>query len=140
MKHLKITALSILMVCFSIISCSDSTSPDSASDLAGTWNLTQYVYQSKNNSGLQADLTQQGMQLTMTIEKNGDYTISGSYLGYPFSTSGNMNEGDDGIDDGDDDTTITRDGNTLTIVSENESWDFGNGNEAATLTQVYKKQ
>jgi len=127
---------------FAFIGCSDDSGSNStsASGLVGTWDMAKFEYKSKANPSLTEDLVQSGMNLSLTIKSNGDYTGSGNYLGFPYSFSGNMNEDGDSIDDGDPNTTITRSGNTLTIVDNDDSWDFGNGDEPATSTQVFEKQ
>lgn len=128
-------------ICLLMSSCSDdSGSNSSSSNLAGKWDLTKFEYQSKANPALVYDLIQNGMTLTMTIQDNGAYVGSGSYLGYPYTFNGNMNEEDGEIDDGDASTEISLSGNLLTIVDQDGAWDFGNGSEPATITQIYQRQ
>jgi len=139
---MKLNFLFIFIIFAFLLACSDkknSTEP-STSDLEGTWDLIKYEYQSNANPDLTFDMVEEGMDVEMTVESDGDFSMSGSYLGFPFSFSGQMNESDSGIEDNDPNSIITLDGKRLTIVLEDEEWDFGDGDEPATLTQVFQKQ
>jgi hypothetical protein len=128
---------------FLIVSgCSDDsgTNSNDLGNLTGTWKLVEFSYTSKANPSQKVDWVDQGMNLTMTIENNGNFSVSGNYQGFTYSYSGHFDEGNDTIDDGDANTTITMSGDLLTITDENESYDFGNGDEPAILKQVYQKQ
>lgn len=140
---MKLTYSLFLIIIFAfLMACSDKKDSNgpSASDLQGKWKLTKYEYQSKANSNLKHDIIGQGIDLEMTVDSDGDFTMSGTYLGFPFSYSGQMDESDSGIEVDDPNTTVTLSGKNLTIVSDDEEWDFGNGDEPAILTQVFEKQ
>lgn len=142
MRRLTLVFVLAFFLSLVLFGCSDDsgTNSNDSDNLTGTWKLIEFSYTSKANPSQKVDWVAEGMSLTMTIESNGNFSASGSYMGFPYSYSGHMNESDAGIDDGDDDTIITRSGNTLTITDENESYDFGNGDEPAILKQVYQKQ
>lgn len=140
MKRLTTVLFLAIMFAFLASCSSDSGTDPDASDLEGTWNLTEYKYISQGTSGEFDAKAAQNISLTMTVNSNGSFSVSGSFSGIPFSFSGNFNDDGTDIDDGDPNTSITLSGDTLTIEDTSETWDFGNGDEPATLRQVYVRQ
>lgn len=114
-------------------------------DLVGTWDATQVEYQSLDNPLIRFDLVALGGSLTLTVEANGDYTATIQPPGeQPDTETGSVTlEGNlielvvDGVPESVEfDFTLV--GNTLTMVTEDEEFDFDGDDidDPARLTLV----
>ena len=141
-------ALTLVGLLLAMPACSGDSDGDngtnpSASQLEGTWNLTEYTYTSVADPSKTENILQtQGISVTMTISADGSFTVTTTVAGQSFTSSGNFNENDGEVSSPDPDTTVDLNGNTLTVTSVNGTWDFGDGNGdvPATARQVYQKQ
>ena len=114
-------------------------------DLTGTWDATQVEFVDLSNPLFRVDMVALGGSLVLTVEANGDYTATVEFPGEQPETetgtvtlSGNVVELNvDGVPESVE-FDITLVGNTLTMVTESEEFDFdGDGtDEPARLTIV----
>lgn len=114
-------------------------------DLVGTWDATSVVYESLDNPLLRFDLVALGGSLTLTVAANGDYTATIQPPGEaPETETGTVTVSGNVIDlnvDGIPETVefdFTLLGNTLTMVTESEEFDFDGDDidDPARLTVV----
>ena len=114
-------------------------------DLAGTWDATEAEFQSLDNPLLRFDLVALGGSLTLTVSANGDYEATIQPPGEAPETEtgtvtvvGNVIELNvDGVPESVEfDFTLV--GNTLTMVTESEGFDFDGDDidDPARLTLV----
>lgn len=149
--------LAFVLRCFSLIiflmlaSCSkDSTEPEVISPvepLVGTWDMTESKAISKNDPGTFFDLMDFfGIQLSVTIvvQPSGDYTVTIIMDGVTIATEAgkftDMDDFENQMSQGDPDVTVTLAGNTVTIIKDNQTFDFGNGEEPALERTVYTRR
>lgn len=146
--------LAFVLSCFSLIiflmlaSCSkDSTEPEVISQVepwVGTWDMTESKAISKNDPGTFLDL----MALfqisgTVVIQPSGDYTVSIIVPGDTIIQTGQfttLQELENQMTGGDPDVTVTFDTDMVTIIRDNQTWDFGNGEEPALERTVYTRR
>ena len=114
-------------------------------DLAGTWDATEAEFQSLDNPLLRFDLVALGGSLTLTVAANGDYTATIQAPGEaPETETGTVTVQGNVIDlnvDGVPESVefdFTLVGNTLTMVTESEGFDFDGDDidDPARLTLV----
>lgn len=153
MKRMFSSFIAIMLFVFLAGCSSDSTDPSDISNLEGTWHLSSMTFINNANSSQTVDaLNIQGTttDMVMTIESNGNYTITvtittnltGTPQTFTSTQTGNFNEEGGGIEDNDPSTTVTLSGNTLTIEDNDETYDFDNDgtDESATLRTVFQRQ
>lgn len=131
--------------------CGDSNAPGGGgvtiNDLVGTWQITKWEYTSTANTSMKVDLKAMGASATLTVQSSGAYTITGTFAGFPFSSSGTyavqgnnivVNEADG---DGPQTVPFTLNGNTWTITGLSGDWDFDDDgtDDPATLLIVFTK-
>ncbi len=145
MRTLSTTVLAAALV----VGCIDSTDPDNVSedDLAGVWTATQFVLASTADPSVTVDMISLGGTFVLTINADGTYSEAGVFPGDPpevESGSGTyVIQGTNLILTEDDDpepftVAFVLSGNTLTLSSTDESFDFDEDGveEAATLEMV----
>ncbi|MCK6618947.1 MAG: hypothetical protein HUU32_13020 [Calditrichaceae bacterium] len=115
--------------------------------LVGTWDMTESKVISKNDPGTFFDLMDFfGIQLSVTIvvQPSGDYTITFMMAGVTFATEAgkfmDMEDFEEQMTQGDPDNTVTIEGNTITVTRDNQTFDFGNGEEPALERTVYTRR
>ena len=147
MRRLFLSLITVVLVAFLASCSSDSTDPTDISNLEGTWNLTEFsIINQADPSQVVNGLNQNGTttSMSMTINSNGSYTITTTttFNGQSFTntTSGTFTEDENGIDDSDPNTSVTLNGDTLTIEDTSDTWDFGNGQVPATIRIVFQRQ
>lgn len=146
--------LSIALSCFFLIiflmlaSCSKNASePEFISPVepwVGTWDMTESKVISKNDPNTFFDL----MELfqisgTIVIQPSGDYTVSIIVPGDTIIQTGrftNLQELENQMTGGDPDVTVTFDKDMVTIIRDNQTFDFGNGEESALERTVYTRR
>ncbi len=151
MKLLRTLVAPLLAVTF-VVGCDDSIGPDStpeeiAAALAGTWSATSFVFTSKANSADTYDLIGEGGSFSLTITADGSYSGSFTGAGENETFSGTyVAQGTNLILTDDQDPTpdpvaFTLSGNTLTIIDDDEEFDFDDDgfDEPATLTIVLER-
>lgn len=162
--------LLILLVPLMIfISCEDEKEDEDVSTFVGTWDLTfAGDYENSDCTG-SLDSTDWafsqvfGLSQTLTIDIDGTYEMTMSFIGYSLSESGTWSENADGtlsIDDGDLIATMASAGNLFSVTAMSEAYcedpytyeetshtdstscqDAGNDwLEASCLYSEYKKQ
>lgn len=151
MKLLITVSCSALIIFLMLASCSkDASGPEYVSPVAplvGTWDMTEAKIISKNDPGTFFDLMDFfGIQLSVTIAvaPNGDYTVTVMMGGVTFDTVtgrfADMEDFENQMLQGDPDATLTLAGNTVTIIRDNRTFDFGNGDEPALERTVYTRR
>ena len=132
---------------------SDTIGPNdlTVDDLVGTWTVTKLEYTSDANRGTSKDLIKDnGATGTITVNANGTYTYTLTAPG-PISqtTTGTFTVQNGAVIDSPTGqaphtTTVTRTGDTITIVDESVTFDFDNNPNTpptgADLTTVWQKQ
>ena len=98
-------------------------------DLEGTWVITRYEYSADADANETFDLIEEGTTGELVINGNGGYTITFDTPGLPqpvvatgtlsIDANGNVVDSDEGGV-----INITREGDTITIRDETESFDF----------------
>lgn len=142
LNKLVLTGFMIFLMMFAAgCSGSEGNGPNDISDFEGTWDLIEFVYIADRDANVREDLlATQNMSVTMTIQSSGAYTITTTVNGQSFSNSGNFNVNDNDLSSPDPNVTVTLSGNTLTVESSDEMWDFGQGSEPADLRSVYQRR
>jgi len=132
-----------------LASCSKNTSePEDISPVAplvGTWDMSESKVISKNDPGTFVDLMEFfEFSVTIVVQPNGDFTVSFTMAGATISTEAgrfaNMEDFEEQMTQGDPDNTVTIEGNTITVTRDNQTYDFGNGDEPALERTVYKRR
>lgn len=124
---------------------SEGTGPDNNNGdfdaLVGDWRVTQFAYIAVSDPNLTFDLlASQGITVSMTIRSDGSYTTTTTVGGQTQTSSGQFVNTNGNFSDGDPNTTMTITSNQIIWSIANESWDFGNGFEPATLEVIYTRQ
>jgi hypothetical protein len=134
LRHLTTGAMALIL----ISACGDATGV-TAEDLAGTWTSTAAVFTSVEDPTMTADIADEGNSVTMVLGADGTFTAT-------YSSPGETDDVDTGTytvvgdvltisDSGEgtgDTFTIARDGDSMTLTSDDE-YDFGTGVEPAIL-------
>ncbi|HWP38708.1 MAG TPA: hypothetical protein VNL18_14275 [Gemmatimonadales bacterium] len=130
------------------LACGDTTGV-STDSLVGTWNATKFEFSNPANSAQKADLVALGGSFTLTIAASGSYTATFQEPGGAAETvTGTISVQGDTLtvsESGQGSPTrfrASRSGNTLTLDSSDEEFDFDdNGTEEpARLVIVLVKQ
>ncbi len=113
----------------------------SNSSMAGTWDAKEMTYTSTKNPNKSLDMMNEfKTSLTMTIKTNGTYTYSAKMMGMSTNQSGTMKKDGNKITSDNPNFKMTLSGNILTLLVENQSWDFGDGREPAISKAVFKRR
>ena len=134
-----------------VVGCSDSTDPGNVGedDLAGVWTATQFLLASTADPTVTVDRISQGGTYTLSFNADGTFSEAGLFSNPTKVESGSgtyVIQGSNLILTEDDDPepftmAFVLSGNTLTLSSTDESFDFdGDGvEEAATLEMVFTR-
>ena len=117
-------------------------------DLVGTWVVTQLEYTADDDSDQTFDVIEEGTTGTITINSNGNYTLTLSAPGPITNTqTGTFTIDEEGnvVDSNEPgDLDISRSGDTITIRDESVTFDFDEDpetpDEGADLVMVWEKQ
>jgi hypothetical protein len=147
MKALR--TLTTAMLVTAVIGCSDTAAPSDPADLAGTWNATSMVFVDDADPTVSVDVVTMGASFQLVIAADGTFTgafAMGSEI-EPFAgtiaISGTNLIITDSLDPTDTSTVaFTLDGNTLTLMDDEELYDFDDDGqeEPANSTWVMEKQ
>jgi hypothetical protein len=129
MKALR--TLTAVMLATAVIGCSDSTSVEDVADLVGTWDATSFLWTSDADASVTFELVGAGGNFQLVIAADGSFTGSfgmGSEVEVFSGTiaiSGSNIIITDSVD-ADDTSTMgfSLDGNTLTMTSDDDEYDF----------------
>ncbi len=135
LRHLTISTLALILM----TGCGDDGTGVDADDIAGTWTATSMLFTADADANDTADIIVDDVA-TLVIVFGADNTYSFTFTFPPqpdenetgtYSVSGNTltTTPTGGVAET---TTISRNGNTMTLTDDDD-WDFGAGDEAATL-------
>ncbi len=143
-------ALSLIVAGAVLAACSDNTEPNPCDPFEGTWNATTFTYTLNADPNVVVDVRDFGASIQLTADDNCSYT--GSAVIPPATTAvdlmGTFTLGDGTLTLNEQIVTTlsqtfdyTLNGNTLTLVNDDSSFDFNQdgevtAGEAATLTIV----
>ena len=144
---MKQTIIGAAMLAAVSMGCDDATGPATQADLMGTWNASAYVITNAANTAQTVDLVSQGMAFSISFTEttmsgvitfpgeDGQETFSGTY-----ALDGDQITFTEAHDDTHEDTpeifTIVLDGDSLTINSLDERYDFDGDGEDEMGTAV----
>ena len=145
MRRMQFAALALVPVL--VVGCSGTTSI-AVDDLTGTWNATQFQFTNTANPAQTVDLITLGATFTLNILADGDYTATVQEPGELTETLvGTLTVSGDAItiaESGQGSPTLftaARSGNTLTLTTTDEEFDFDEDDieEPASLRMVLQK-
>ncbi len=148
MKLLNALGCFVLIIFLLLTSCSKNASePEDISPVAplvGTWDMTESKVISKNDPGTFVDMMEFfEFSASFVVQPNGECTITFIFLGVPTTMTvniANMEEFENQMTQGDPNVTVTIEENTITVIKDNQTWDFGNGDEPALERTVYTRR
>lgn len=150
MRNLKLTTLLLALGLGAAACGDDEVGPGewTIDDLVGTWVITQLEYTADDDTDQTFDVIEEGTTGTITINGNGNYTLTLSAPGpITSTTTGTFTIDDEGnvVDSNEaGDLDISRSGDTITIRDESVTFDFDEDpatpEEGADLVMVWEKQ
>ena len=122
------------------VGCDDTTGLD-ADDLAGTWTAGVYEYTDNADAQNVVDvIVRDGASFTLTVDAGGNAdTLFDDGLGSTSSDSGTLNSTNTTLTLGGATFDAQRNGDLLTLMDANQSFDFGGGSTPATLRVVMSR-
>ncbi len=147
MKALMASGLAMVSL-LTLAACGSDNGP-SASDLVGTWSATSFVFTSTADPGTSVDPIAGGATLTVVFTSGGGYTTTTTVPGSPddvstgtYAVSGStITLTESGSSPTTLSGTFSLNGSTLTLhITSGIEFDFGSGEEAATVNGILQKQ
>ena len=134
---MKLRALTLILGLTAVAACGDSTGLD-AEDLAGTWVANVYEYTDNAVSQNVVDIIDRdGATFQLSVDANGTAsTVLDDGMGSTSSDSGTLDSTSMTLTLAGVPFDATRDGDLLTLVYTESSFDFGAGSTLATLRIV----
>lgn len=124
-----------------VVGCDDDGTGLEAPDLRGTWAATVYEYTDNDNAQNVTDIIQRdGASFTLTVDAGGGAsTLLDDGLGSTSSDSGSLNSTATTLTLGGGIFDAQRNGDVLTLIGTDFSFDFGGGSTSATLRIVMNR-